>query len=102
MNTNDELTREVKQLLRSIKNHSSLEPRQQIVYELQHKIWEAKSSDKTRFNLKPLAAVCVAALHFALVVLSNKDLLDLELAGETEKPFAIGEESSLTLLRTIE
>ncbi|WP_316568846.1 hypothetical protein [Neobacillus sp. YIM B06451] len=102
MNTNDELTREVKQLLRPIKHHPSLEPRQQFVHELQHKISEAQSSNKKRFNLKPLAAVCAAALLYTLVVLSNKDLFDLNLAGETEKPFAIGEEAKLTLVRTIE
>ncbi|RHW38144.1 hypothetical protein D1B31_15320 [Neobacillus notoginsengisoli] len=102
MNTNDELTHEVQQLLRPIKKHPSLEPRQQFVVELQHKIREAQTSNKKRFNLMPLAAVFVATLLFTVVVLSNKDVFNLELAGEADKPFAIAEESKLTLLRTIE
>ncbi|CEG27107.1 GerMN domain-containing protein [Bacillus sp. B-jedd] len=102
MNTQDELTREVKQLLRPIKNHPSLEPRQQFIDELQHKIMEAKSAGKKRLNLLPVAAVLVTALLFAIVVLANKDAIYMEQAGETEKQFAISEVAKFTLLRTIE
>lgn len=102
MNTQDELTNEVKQLLRPLKNHPSHEPRQQFIDELHQKIRATQSAGKKRFNLMPLTAVLVTALLFTIVVLANKDAIYMELAGETEKPFAIGEESKLTLLRTIE
>ncbi|WP_059170444.1 hypothetical protein [Bacillus sp. FJAT-27445] len=101
MKANDELTQEVKQLLSPIKNHPSLEPRQQFVYELQNKIKDTQSANKRGFSLKPVAAFCIAALLFTIVFLSTNNLPDLELAGEAEKPFAIKEESNLKLLQTI-